>query len=153
MRRLGIFVSGCLVFWLAVALPARHVWGDSAAVFSGVAILLCLIPTAATFVWAQWALAHSPEQQLWMVLGGTGIRMFFVLTGGGLLYWLVPYFQQSQSFWIWILISYLFTLSLEMALVVSQKHSPTGVGESFASTGIRQSETSVEIESSDGKRF
>src|SRR6516162_668212 len=118
MRRLGILIGGSLAFWVLVALPARQLWGESAAVFFGVGILLCLIPTALTMVWAKWALDRSAEQQLLMVLGGTGVRLFFVLTSGLLLYFLVPYFQGHQSFWVWILVAYLFTLVLEVSLIV-----------------------------------
>jgi hypothetical protein len=120
MRRLGILVGGSLLFWLLTALPARHIWGDRAIAFSGVAISLCVVPTALTLLWSRWALAQGPEQQLVMVLGGTGVRMFFVLAGGLLLYLLVPYFQNQQSFWVWVLVSYLFTLALEMTLMLSQ---------------------------------
>jgi hypothetical protein len=52
-------------------------------------------------------------------LGGTGVRMFFVLAGALLLYFLVPYFQNQKTFWMWVLISYLFTLALEMTLILS----------------------------------
>jgi hypothetical protein len=118
MRRVGLLVIGSMVFWLLVALPSRHVWGDSAAVYSGVAVLLCLVPTAATMLWANWAFRKSPGDQVLMVLGGTGLRMFVVLSGGLALYTLIPYFQEHQGFWLWILVSYLFTLVLEMALVL-----------------------------------
>jgi len=126
MRRLAILVSGSLCFWLLAALPARHVWGDSALVFSGVSVLLCLVPTALTLSWANWAMEQAPQQQLLVVLGGTGLRMFFVLFGGVLIYFLVPYFQNQQSFWIWVLISYLVTLTLEMALVLAARRDASG---------------------------
>jgi hypothetical protein len=125
MKRFGILVGGSVLFWFLLALPAHRIWGDSALVFSGAAILLCLIPTALTLLWGRWALGQSPEQQLLMVLGGTGVRMFFVLAGGLLLYLLVPYFQKQQSFWVWVLVSYLFTLALDTALVLSGKQTVT----------------------------
>src|SRR5262245_31272510 len=125
MRRLGMLAGGSLVFWFLLAVPARYWLGDSAAVFLGVGLLLCLVPTAATLLWAGWSLKQSPEQQLLMVLGGTGVRMFFVLAAGLLLYSQVPYFQE-QSFWIWVLVAYLCTLALEVALVLSRRSNASG---------------------------
>jgi hypothetical protein len=52
-----------------------------------------------------------------MVLGGTGVRMAFVLGTALLLHFTVPSFQK-QGFWVWLLIFYLFTLALEMVLIV-----------------------------------
>jgi hypothetical protein len=121
MRRVGTFLGGALLFGILVGTPARYMWGEPALVFFVVALLLCLVPTTLTLVWAEWALTGSPEQQLTMVLGGTGVRMFAVLTGGAVLYWFVPYFQNQQSFWIWVLICYFFTLALEMGLVLSKR--------------------------------
>jgi len=118
MRRVGLLVIGCMVFWVLVAIPSRHLWGDSAAVFSGVAVLLCLIPTAVTMLWANWAFERAADQQIIMVLGGTGLRMFVVLSAGLALYTLIPYFQEHQGFWLWVLVGYLFTLALEMFLVL-----------------------------------
>jgi len=118
MRRVGILIVGSLIFWLLVAIPSRHLWGDAAAVYSGVALLLCLIPTSLTMLWATWAFEQSPAINIVMVLGGTGVRMFVVLAGALALHSLIPYFQEQQGFWIWVLVSYLFTLALEMALVL-----------------------------------
>jgi hypothetical protein len=52
-----------------------------------------------------------------VVLGGTGLRLFFVLGAGLVLTGAVPYFQ-LQSFWVWVLVFYLFTLALEMLLAI-----------------------------------
>jgi len=128
MRRVGLLVVGSMVFWVLVALPSRHLWGDSAAVYSGVALFLCLVPTAATMLWANWAFDRAADQQIVMVLGGTGLRMFVVLSGGLALYMLIPYFQEHQGFWLWVLVAYLFTLALEMILVLKGR---TATDEQF----------------------
>jgi tRNA(Ile)-lysidine synthetase-like protein len=94
--------------------------GDSALVLSAVAVALCLVPTTLTLMWADWAYSQSPEQQLTMVLGATGVRMGIVLGVGLLLYTLVPFFEQ-QSFWLWLLAFYLLSLALERVLVVKGK--------------------------------
>jgi hypothetical protein len=126
IRRLGFFIAAAVVFWVLLALPARHLWGDDAVVYSAVALGLCLVPTAVTLAWSTWALERAPaEQQLLAVLGGTGIRMFVVLAAGLALYLRVEYFQHSPGFWVWVLVFYLFTLALEMTLIVSGR-SPAG---------------------------
>jgi hypothetical protein len=118
IRRLGSFTGVSLVFWALVALPAHHFWGMAAAVHSAVALGLCMVPATLTLAWAGWAVHRSPEQQLLMVLGGTGLRMFLVLTAGLALYLRVDYFRNNPGFWAWILVFYLFTLALEMTLVL-----------------------------------
>jgi hypothetical protein len=115
---LEILVAVMVGFWALAAYPGRVLWGESALVFSAVALVLCLVPAAITLLWAGWAFRQSPEQQLVAVLGGTGLRMAFVLALGLGLYLSVPYFSQS-SFWLWILGFYLMSLALEVGLIVA----------------------------------
>ena len=117
-RRIGLFLGGCLGLWLLTFYPGQLLGGEQALVYSLVAMGLCLVPSVATLAWASWADKQSSEQQLAMVLGGTGIRMAFVLGAGLVLFYGAPYFHQS-SFWIWILVFYLGTLGLEMTLLVA----------------------------------
>ena len=116
MRRLGFLVLGSLLFWLAILFPARQLGGDQAIVLSAVALALCLAPAAATMAWALRA-GSNPESQLLMILGGTGVRMGIVLGGGMLLTRLFPA-DFPGAFWIWLVVFYLFTLGLEMTLLV-----------------------------------
>jgi hypothetical protein len=120
--RLALFVTCVVTLWVIVAYPARYLGGNAALAYSAVAALLCLVPTVATMAWAGWALEKSPEQQLLMMLGGTGVRMAVVLAGGLALYLLVPFFHQ-RGFWLWILVFYLLTLALEMLLIVAGRHA------------------------------
>jgi hypothetical protein len=110
-------VLGLLLFWLLVAYPVYRLWGEQVFIYTAVAAALCLLPTAVTLVWGRWALRQSPQQQLVMVMGGTGVRMAVVLTGGLLLN-MLDYFQR-QSFWASLLVFYLFSLALEMLLLVT----------------------------------
>jgi hypothetical protein len=120
-----LLVGGAAAFWLLVGLPARWLGcGDKALVFSGTAVLLCLPPMAATLVWAQWAQRHSPHDQWIMVLGGTGMRVAFVLVGGMVLYFAVPYFNDEIAFWIWVLVVYPCALALDVALTVAGRPAP-----------------------------
>jgi hypothetical protein len=119
-KRLLLLVGGAAAFWLLAGLPARWLGGGVAAlVFSGAAVLLCLPPMAATLVWAHWARRRTPHDQLLMLLGGTGLRMAFVLVGGMVLYFAVPYFKDEIAFWLWVLAAYLCTLALDVALTLA----------------------------------
>ena len=117
MRRLVLMVGGTLAFWLLLAYPAHLIGGGRAVAYSATAMALCVVPAALTLAWAQRALAGSPGEQLTMVLGGTGLRMAFVLGAGLALYLTIPYYQ-DLGFWVGVLVFYLFTLGWEMVLLV-----------------------------------
>jgi len=125
MRRLLLLVAGSVAFWILVAVPARFFLGDaSALVTCGVALAICLLPTSLTLLWSNWAFGQSPEHQLTMVLGGTGVRMFVVLGAGLALYSYAEYFRQHSGFWVWLLVTYLFTLGLEVFLMLAGRPVP-----------------------------
>ena len=113
-------MSSTLLVWALAAYPARLGWGEVAVVYSATAAALCLVPTLVTLLWAGWAHRQSAEQQLLVTLGGTGVRMGVVLGVGLVLHFTVPYFGQP-SFWIWLLAFYLYTLAVEMVLVVKSQ--------------------------------
>jgi hypothetical protein len=114
-KALPALIAGTLGLWVLLFFPARYLGGQESAVYSLVAAVLCLVPASLTLVWATRA-ADRPADQHLRLLAGTGVRMLFVLGVGLGLSWAVPSFQQ-QSFWIWLLIFYLFTLGLEMVLL------------------------------------
>ncbi len=119
IRRLLVLVGGSAAFWLLVGLPARPLGGgDPAVVFLGTALLLCMIPGIVTLIWGERALRQSADKQLILVLGGTGVRMAFVLLTGWMLYLWVPYYQRQNAFLIWLIVGYLWTLALDMTLLL-----------------------------------
>jgi hypothetical protein len=124
-KRLGFLIAGSLGFGVLAAYPAHTLWGETALVYSAVALALCLVPTGATLLWADRVADGTPEQQLALVLGGTGVRMIFVLGAGLVLYYSVPYFQQP-GFWLAVLVYYLLTLTLEMVLLVTGRRALDG---------------------------
>ncbi len=135
--RLLFLTGGCAAFGLLVGLPARHLGGgDSALVFIATALLLCLVPAVVTLFWGERALHQSADKQLVLVLGGTGVRMAFVLLAGWTLYQCVPYYQQQSSFLIWLAVCYLFTLALDMTLLLAGR--PEGGPETSASRSTIQ---------------
>ena len=120
IRRLLFLLGGCAAFCLLVGLPARHLGGgDAAVVFIATALALCLLPAVITLLWGERALRQNVDQQLVMVLGGTGVRMAFVLLAGWALYQYVPYYQRQSGFLIWLAVCYLFTLALDMTLLLT----------------------------------
>ena len=125
IRRLQFLVCGSLLFLALVSYPALRLWGATAIVYASVGMGLCLLPTIVTLAWSAWALKSSAEQQLLLVLGGTGLRMTFVLGAGLMLYGLVEYFHR-ESFWLWVLVAYLFTLALEIALMLVGRSAAGG---------------------------
>ena len=119
IRRLLLLVGGSAAFWLLVGLPARHLGGgDTAVVDLGTALLLCLVPGAVTLLWGERAMRQSPDKQLILMMGGTGVRMAFVLLTGWMLFQGVSYYQR-QGFLIWLVVGYLFTLALDLTLLLA----------------------------------
>jgi hypothetical protein len=116
---LAVFLGVALVFWLLVAIPARHWWGDTEAVYSAVALAICVLPAAATLAWSSWVVHRPPAQQLVAVLGGTAVRLAVVSGLALALYQRLEYFHKEPSFWGWVLVFYLFTLALEMTLLLA----------------------------------
>jgi hypothetical protein len=119
IRRLALLIGGSTIFWILAALAGRSLWGNIAVVYSGVAAVLCLIPTALTMAWAGCVRQGSPEQQLIRMLAATGMRIVVVLAGTLALYRLFPYFHERQGFLVWVVVFYLFTLGFETLLLVS----------------------------------
>jgi hypothetical protein len=118
-RSLLVLVLASLAFWLVVAYPAQLLWGGDAMLFSAVAALLCLVPTAATLAWSRWAFQGAPEQQLLAVMGGTGVRMAVVISVGMILFHSLERFHHQQ-FWFWVIVFYLLTLALEVGLLLNR---------------------------------
>lgn len=131
-RQLGTLVLASLALWAVLAYPARLLWGSVAVYYSAAALALCLPPAAVTLAWGRRALRQSAERQLLMVVGGTGLRMAGVLGAGLALALLVPYFRQP-GFWVAVLVFYLFTLAVEMMLLLgpSSAGPVQGPGERF----------------------
>jgi hypothetical protein len=118
-KKIYSLILGTLAFGGAGALASSYVWPEvPIPLYSLVAAGLCLIPTVVTLIWASRIGNRQGEQQLLLVLGGTAVRMTLVLAVSLLLYYTFPTFER-MSFWIVILVFYLFTLAFEIALLVS----------------------------------
>jgi hypothetical protein len=109
-------IASTLALWAIAFFPARYLEGRAGVIYSLIALGLCLVPTSLTLFWASQPQGSSVQRQLLLVFGGTGLRMGFVLGGGLLLGALLPFFRET-AFWIWLLVFYLFTLTLEAVLM------------------------------------
>jgi hypothetical protein len=118
MKALLWLVVGTVAFWGLLTYPSRLLWPDDPTfAWNAAACLLCLVPGALTLAWTTWAYGGQPQQQLVAVLGGTMVRMAFVVAGALVLFMTVPTFA-FQRFWLFVIVYYLFTLALEMVLIV-----------------------------------
>jgi len=115
-RQVAWLIGATTVAWAVVVIPARMAQGEAAVFQSGLAALICLLPTTLTLIWSNWALERSPEHQLAAVMGGTASRMLLVLAAALSVYLLVPMFRE-MAFWVWVLAFYLYTLTAEMILL------------------------------------
>jgi hypothetical protein len=118
-RSVVLLAGGTLLFWLATAYPAYLLGGEDMVALSAAAAVICLIPTAATLVWSHRTRQSAPEVQLVAALGGTGVRILVVIALGLVLYQSLDFFHR-RSFWIWVIVHYLVTLTLEMGLILTR---------------------------------
>lgn len=119
-KPVGFLIACTLLAWAVAAYPGKVLQGDGALVCSAAAMLICLLPAAATLAWACRSQGQAPDQQLLMALGGTTVRMVFVLGVALVLYFTVPSLQET-AFWIWLIAFYLVTLALEVGILVSRQ--------------------------------
>jgi hypothetical protein len=117
-RRLLLLLAGAGAFWVLAGIPARHFGGgDTALIYCGTALLLCVVPAAFTLAWSWYARSQDPFHQVAVILGGTGVRTFGVLFAFMLLHRNVPFYHQD-SFLLWVLAAYVTVLALEVVLLL-----------------------------------
>jgi threonine/homoserine/homoserine lactone efflux protein len=120
IRSLALLVGGTVALWALVTYPARLLWPEppgASFLFSTTAAVLCLVPTTLTLAWSRRAYKGQPEQQLAAVLGGTAVRMIFVMAVGLVLFYSIEAYQY-QRFWLFVIFYYLVTLALEVVILV-----------------------------------
>jgi hypothetical protein len=118
-------IVGAALFWALVAVPAHYLFGGELTyVYSGTALLMCLVPAALTLAWASYSAKADPQQLPIVALGATGVRLFGVLILAWLLIQNVPLFREEGGFLYWLIVCYLFTLALEMYVLLSGRPRP-----------------------------
>ena len=101
-RSLGILIGTTVAIWAArLFCPRGTLGGERAVVYSLVALIICLIPSVVTLIWACRTIKYRPSQAFAVIASSMGVRMTFVLGAGLILNQAVPYFEQL-SFWFWI---------------------------------------------------
>ena len=111
-----ILVGASAAFWLLTAWPARILGGgELAPLYIATGLILCLLPAGGTLWWAR-SFASDPAQQVLIVLAATGVRIIVVLLAGLVFYLALPLYHHD-SFWIWLLVAYLFILAVETTLL------------------------------------
>ncbi len=117
---LPLLIGGSLAFWVLTAVPAAQLWGTAMYVNSAIAAGLCLLPTVGVLLWVERSHGLSPQL---LMLGGMGLRMTVALGAGLILYVSVPALaeQGPVAFWGWLLLYYLFSLALEVVVLVQGK--------------------------------
>ena len=125
IARLLTFIGATWILWLLLGLPFRFLnedraYGDAMMIYGGVAALICLIPGSLTLWWGSRP-NIQPREQVLVMFGSTGLRIMGVFGLGILLFFTVPYLRVHRGFWLWVLVFYLFTLALEMMLIVRSR--------------------------------
>ena len=122
---LGILLTCSVIFCGLSAGLVFLLWENQRVVvlaYSFTALALCLAPAVATMLWIHWSAIHARDQRLVVALGGSGLRMLFVLGSGWLLNGTVEFFGR-RSFLLWLLVMYLFVLGLEIFLLIRSADS------------------------------
>ncbi len=117
MKRLLVMILAGLGLWAVLLGPGWLLFGEVIFPQSAAALAITLISAVATMAWVNAVGRQAPEVQLLAFLGGTGIRMGL---GLGLGAWLSFQYPDTFTlvFWGWVLIFYLFLLTLEVTSLV-----------------------------------
>lgn len=124
MKQAGLLAGATVLLGLILACLAYWLTGELGVVQVLTALIICLIPAVGTSLWRHQAAQSTSEMQLMAVLGGSGIRMAVVLGCGLLLYWNLGD-TYTDGFWIWLMVLYFFTLTIELTMAV-RGNAPTG---------------------------
>jgi hypothetical protein len=118
-----------LALWLVLAAPAWLVAGREGVIGLTIAAVLCLVPGCTVFcVAAGYGTAGSHVPLVF--LGGTVLRMMFVLLGLVIVQTLNPHLG-FREFVVWLLVFYLGLLAVETCLVLlpsASRPKQPGVG-------------------------
>jgi len=124
MKKIGLLLGSTILLWSLLIFPSWRLWGDAVWLQSLTAMAVCLLPALAVMIWTQRT-QGAPEEQVLAVLGGTALRMFFVLGAGLLLSKTMPEIY-TESFWGWVAVFYLFVLALETMLILKRNSPQAG---------------------------
>ena len=122
--RCGWLSAAALVFWLALVGPAWFVAGREGLIGLSAAAVLCVVPGWAVF-WIAASYGTAGTEVPLVILGGTALRMVFVLLGMVIAQTLDPRLG-FREFIVWLLVFYLCLLAVETCLVLFPSASRNG---------------------------
>jgi hypothetical protein len=122
--RCGWLLAATVVLWLALAGPAWFVAGRDGMIGLTTAAVLCLVPGWTVFGLAA-SFGSSGSQVPLVILGGTVLRMVFVLLGLVIVQTVNPRLG-FREFIVWLLVYYLCLLAVETCLVLLTSASQGG---------------------------
>ena len=121
VSRCGVLAAAVVGLWLALALPAWSLAGPAGLEGLTIAALLCAVPGFIVLLVASRFPAGGNEGPI--VLGGTALRLVFVLVGTVVIRDSRPQLGMRE-FVVWLLVFYLSTLLLETLIVVRGSSGP-----------------------------
>jgi hypothetical protein len=122
-RRLLIFAVGCVAACLVLLGPAWLLGGARGAGNLSIAAALCGVPAIMTLAVVELLAGANFEKQAAAHLGGSILRMGFVLAGAAILVKVFPELVAGGDllFWGWVILFYLFTLAWEVVFIVGHR--------------------------------
>ena len=122
--RCGWLSLAAVVLWLALSGPAWFVAGREGLIGLSSAAALCLVPGWTVF-WIAAAYGAAGAEVPLVILGGTALRMVFVLLGMVVVQSVNPRLG-FREFTLWLLVFYLSLLAVETCLVLLRSASRSG---------------------------
>jgi len=122
--RCGWLSAAAILLWLALVGPAWFVAGREGLIGLSVAALLCLVPGWTVF-WIAAGYGTAGTDVSLVILGGTALRMVFVLLGMVIVQTVDPRLG-FREFVVWLLVFYLGLLVVETCLVLLRSASQSG---------------------------
>jgi len=114
--RCGWLSAATAILWLILLAPAWFVAGRNGIVGLSAAAGLCLVPGWAVF-WLATTFGAAGSQVPLVILGGTVLRMMFVLLGMVIVQTADPHLG-FREFVVWLLVFYLSLLAVETSLML-----------------------------------
>jgi hypothetical protein len=122
--RCGWLAAAAAILWLALLGPAWFVAGREGLIGLSSAAVLCLVPGWTVF-WIAAAYGAAGAEVSLVILGGTALRMVFVLLGMVVVQTVNPHLG-FREFVVWLLVFYLSLLAVETCLVLLRSASRSG---------------------------
>jgi hypothetical protein len=122
--RCGWLFLAAVGLCLVLAVPAWFMSGREGLIGLSAAAILCVVPGLIVF-WIAASFGAAGTEVPLVILGGTFLRMVFVLLGMVIVQTLDPHLG-FREFIVWLLVFYLFLLAVETCLVLAPTASRSG---------------------------